>query len=240
MKKLLFILTVVLAGQFTGLSQYWDKAFTSDLLILDEYVKRQDRGINFDDTDSYSGTPYNNASYLPGKIFKEDKLLAEGVALRYNAIADEMEVKENMSTSDDEAKVLTKSSDIYVKILGKIFVFVPYQGGIEEGGYFEVVFEGSQIDFYKKLEKDFDEAKKATSTITRDTPARFTDEPVYFLVTKTGKFYEFPKSRKRKLKVFGKKEKEIKSYVKEKRLDLNKEKDLLRAIRHFDQLEITN
>ncbi|GER60446.1 hypothetical protein [Patiriisocius marinus] len=237
MKKLLLLLIIAISTLQVTYGQFNAKKFTSDLFILDEYIKRQNKGINFKDTKSYTGTPYNNANYLLGSIYKEGKLLAENIALRYNAIADEMEVKESLTTDDEDAKVLTKSQDIFVKIGLDIYVFVPYQGGVEEGGYFQVMYEGTQVDFYKKHIKDFDEAKKATSTLTRDIPASFTDEPVYYLVTKTGKFYQFPKSRNKKLKVFGEKEKEMKKWVKANQLDINLEKDLLRAVKHFETLD---
>lgn len=237
MKKLILLFIIGTLALPTMYAQLEGNRIVSDLLILDEYIKRQNKGINFNDTQTYTGTPYNHPSFLNGSIYKEGKLLADNIAIRYNAIADEMEVKENIAVSDDEAKVLTKSQDIFVKIMSDIFVFVPYQGGIEEGGYFEVLYEGPQIDFYKKHIKDFDEAKKASSTLTRDVLASFKDEPVFYLVTKAGKFYEFPKSRNRKLKVFGDKEKEMKKWVKSNQLDLNEEQDLMRAVKHFEMID---
>jgi hypothetical protein len=238
MKKILLLLVIaILSIPTISYAQYSSKRLVSDLFILDEFIKRQNKDVNFKDTKSYTGTPYNNATFLNGSIYKDGKLLADNIALRYNAIADEMEVKESLTSSDDDAKVLTKSQNIFVKIGLDIFVFVPYQGGVEEGGYFEVMYEGKQIDFYKKHIKNFDEAKKATSTITRDVPARFTDEPEYYLVTKVGKFYQFPNSRNKKIKVFGEKEKEMKKWVKANQLNLNEEKDLLRAVKYFELLD---
>jgi hypothetical protein len=239
MKKL--IIAVLLVTTTPILSQNFNsaastRAFTSDLFILDEYIKRQNKDVNFKDTQSYTGTPYNHPNFLLGNIYKEGKLLAENIGVRYNAIADEMEVKETTTAPEEDARVLTKSSDIYVKILDDIFVFVPYQGGIEEGGYFEVLQENKQVALYKKQIKAFTPEKKATSSLTKKIPAQFKDKPVYYLVTKNGKFYQMPKSRSKKLKVFGEKEKEMKKYVKAKDLDLNKEKDLLIAVKHYDTL----
>ncbi|MCF6307149.1 MAG: hypothetical protein L3J09_04250 [Flavobacteriaceae bacterium] len=204
---------------------------------LDEFIKRLDNGIDYSDVDSYNGTPYATPVFLLGNIYEKSTLLANNIALRYNAISDEIEVKESMTTSDDEAKPLTKSIDIYVKINEDIFIFAPYQGGIENGGYFLVLFEGEKYNFYKKLVKKFTPAKKATTSITTDTPAIFKDRPVYYIVTKDGKYYEFPSSKNKKLKVFGEKKEEVKKYVKENNLDLNNEKDLKKAIVYFDNLE---
>jgi hypothetical protein len=234
MKKAIIFVLLACLSTTKGKAQYWDKAFTSDLLILDEFVKRSEKGISFDDPLSYQGTPYNSPSYLPGNVYKDDKLLATNVGLRYNAIADEIEIKETLGTPDEEAKVLTKSEDVYVKIADNIFVFVPYQGGIENGGYFQVLFEGNQIQLYKKLEKKFTAAKKAKSTMLQDTPAKFTDKPEYYIVTRTGKFYVLPKSKNKKLKVFGSNKDMIKAYINENRLDLNDEKDLRGVIKYYD------
>ena len=235
-KIILLLIIAILSSNDVFAQGFNGKQFVSDMFILDEYIKRQNKGIDFTQTDTYTGTPYNNPSYLTGNVYRENELLATNVALRYNAIADEMEIKESIASSDDDAKVLTKSPDIFVKINENIFVFVPYQGGIEGGGYFQVLYEGKKVDFFKKIIKDFTDAKKATSSITRDIPARFVDKPVYYLVTKDGKFYEMPKSRNKKLKVFGERRDEMKKYITDKNLDIDKEADLKRAILYFDTL----
>ena len=240
MRKIILGFAIALFSISTINAQYWDKQFTSDLILLDEYIKRNEKGITFEDTNSYVGTPYNNANYLTGNVYKNDKLLATNVALRYNCIADEMEIKENISAPADAARVLTKSEDIYVKIGTDIFVFVPYQGGIENGGYFEVLFEGNQINLYKKHVKRFTEARKATSSLTTGTKAKFEDRPEYYIVTKTGKFYALPKSNKRKLKVFGSNKELISDYVIEKDLDLSNEIDLINVINYYDKVDIAN
>ncbi len=236
MKKIILTLTICVLTLNTAIAQFDAAMFVSDAFLLDTYIKRQNKGINFKDTKSYKGTPYNNPNYLLGNIYKEGKLLANNIAIRYNAIADEMEVKQYPSDSDDNARVLTKSQDIYVKIIDAIYVFVPYQGGIEKGGYFQVIFEGNNIALYKKHVKDFSPEKKATSSITKTLPAVFKDKPVFYLVTKKGTFYQMPKSKSKKLKVFGEKQNKMKDFTKQNSLDLNKEQDLLTAIKYYDTL----
>ena len=220
----------------TTTAQFDAAMFVSDVFLLDNYIKRQNKDVNFKDTKTYKGTPYNNPSFLLGNIYKEGKLLADNLAIRYNAVADEMEVKQILNSDDENARVLAKSQDIYVKIVDDIYVFVPYQGGVENGGYFQVIFEGSQIALYKKHIKDFKPEKKATSSITKTLPPVFKDKPVFYLVTKSGKFYQMPKSRSKKLKVFGEKQNQMKAFTKQNNLDLNKQKDLLTAVIYFDTL----
>jgi hypothetical protein len=238
MRKFILI-AAVLSIAFNSTAQTFDidyqtRQFTSDLYQMDEYIKRQNKGIDFKETNSYTGTPYNDPNYLLGNVYKNDELWANDVALRYNAMADEIEIKESLNSDDNEAKVLTKSPDVFVKIVNDIYIFAPYKGGIEGGGYFMVLFEGDKIGLLKKPKKKFTPEKKATTSITRDLPASFKDKPVYYIVDKSGKYYELPSSRNKKLKVFGTNKDAIKRYVSEKGLDLNKEEDLLRVIKHYD------
>ncbi len=233
------IITVLLVCLFSGVSNsqndnFWSKQFTSDLFLIDGYIKRNAKGIQFKETNSYVGTPYNNPSYLNGSVYKDGQLLATNVALRYNCIADEMEIKESLTSDDESAKVLTKSPDIYVKILNDIFVFVPYQGGIENGGYFKVINEGQQMDLYLKMEKKFTPKKKSANSLVRSVPAKFKDESTYYIVTKTGKFYQMPKSKSKKFNVFGENKDLVKKYVKDNDLDMDNEKDLISVLKYYE------
>jgi hypothetical protein len=236
MKKIIMTVVLCVITLNTTTAQFDAAMFVSDVFLLDNYIKRQNKDVNFKDTKTYKGTPYNNPSFLLGNIYKEGKLLADNIAIRYNAVADEMEVKQILNSDDENARVLAKSQDIYVKIVDDIYVFVPYQGGVENGGYFQVIFEGSQIALYKKHIKDFKPEKKATSSITKTLPAVFKDKPVFYLVTKSGKFYQMPKSRSKKLKVFGEKQNQMKAFTKQNNLDLNKQEDLLTAVKYYDSL----
>ena len=236
MKKIIMTVVLCVITLNTTTAQFDAAMFVSDVFLLDNYIKRQNKDVNFKDTKTYKGTPYNNPSFLLGNIYKEGKLLADNIAIRYNAVADEMEIKQILNSDDENARVLTKSQDIYVKIVDDIYVFVPYQGGVENGGYFQVIFEGSQIALYKKHIKDFKPEKKATSSITKTLPAVFKDKPVFYLVTKSGKFYQMPKSRSKKLKVFGEKQNQMKAFTKQNNLDLNKQEDLLTAVKYYDSL----
>ena len=237
MKKCILLLILFSLGS-SGLKaqESQTRRFVNSLYQLDEFIKRQDKFIDYTDTDSYMGTPYNNPSFLPGNIYEKEKLLASNVALRYNAIADEIEVKESLETPISKARSLPKSPDIFVKIVNDIFVFAPYRGGIEGGGYFQVLYEGGKVDVFKKLNKKFYPAKPAKTTITRGTLAKFEDRPVYYLVNKNGKFYELPSSRSKKLKVFGKNQDIIKAFVDKNRLNLNDESDLIETIIYFNSL----
>jgi len=238
MKKCFLLLILFSLGNSSLKAQETQtRRFVNSLYQLDEFIKRQDKFVNYADTESYQGTPYNHPSFLLGNIYENKKLLASNVALRYNAMADEIEVKESLATPISKARPLPKSPDVFVKIVNDIFVFAPYRGGIEGGGYFQVLYEGVKISVFKKLNKKFYPAKPAKTSITRDILAKFEDKPVYFLVSKNGKFYELPNSRSKKLKVFGKNQEIIKQFIAKNKLNLNNEEDLVQTIIYFNSLK---
>ncbi len=73
--------------------------------------------------------------------------------------------------------------------------------------------------------------------MTKDVPASFEENSVYFIVSKDGKFYELPKSKSKKVKVFGNKQDVVKKYIKKNKLNINKEKDLKKLLIYFDNLD---
>ncbi|MEM7086437.1 MAG: hypothetical protein AAF489_09655 [Bacteroidota bacterium] len=186
---------------------------------------------------NFSGSAYENKEFASGYVFKNGKTLASNVALRYNAKRDEIEVKNSLKSSNQSARVLVKNDDIYIKILNKVFVYSPVRKGIDKAGYFMVVHEGANYSLYKKLTKKFIEGREAINSITRDTPPAFQNKEAYYLVNKVdGSFTVFPKSRKGKLKVFSENKKEIKSFVKSNRLNVNKGYDLAKLVKYYDTL----
>lgn len=184
--------------------------------------------------ENYKGTPYHSDNFLTGNVYIENEIILSNVALRYNAIADEIEFKESLNSNDKEVKALVKSKEIYAKIMKDIFVFIPSEG------YYLVVFDGDNFSLLKKVTKKYFPAKKAKNNYERSTLAEFEDRFSYSIFTRNGEMMEFPKSKSKKLKVFGNSEKLIKDYIKKYNLDLNKEKDLKKVIIYLDGVEGAN
>lgn len=185
---------------------------------------------------TYIGSPYVNSNFELGNIYLNSKLIIENVPLRYNAFADEMEFKESLNDLDEDSKALIKSPEVDLEIGNTLYVFVPYQGGVEEGGYFEVLIRGKKYDLFKKYNKKFSEGRKAQTSMSKDIPAKFTDNPVFFIVSDEGIFYELPTKRRAFSKIFLNKENEIDNYIKNNRLNVQKEQDLIKIINYFNNL----
>lgn len=237
MKRLLIL--VLLGSILTGtdlFSQFQTRQSINEFYQVDEYIKRQGRGDKYKLPDNSIGTPYNNPDYQLGNVYKENKLWASNVALRYNAVADEIEIKESLGTADEEARVLPRDPDIFVKIVDDIFIFVPFQGDVEKGNYFHILYEGKKLDLYKKIVKEVIPGRKASSSLTKDIPTEFRDKSQYFLITKSGRFYQLPDSKAKRLNVFGSNKELVRNYVEENDLDIDDEADLLKIIKYYDSI----
>lgn len=234
MKSLIILFIIAFSATTFGQSQL--RGLTSDLHQVDNYIKRNDKTLSYSLPKDYNGSPYFNDEFVLGDIFQGDELIATETPLRYNIFSNEIEVKESLGDSDEDASPLTKSSEIWVKINDVIVVLIPFNGSDEEGSYFQILFEGKKIDFLKKVDKKYTTPKKASTSITRDLKGAFTDETTFFLQTKSGRMFEMPKAKNKKYLIFGKHAQTLKDYAKENRLNINKEHDLKRLVIHFDSL----
>jgi len=238
MKKLSFILLVIsywygLNAQVTTLAAQYNAS-----VFLEHVDRIGSNNLEYLD-EEYDGTPYGNPIFLLGKIYEKNKLIASNYALRYNAFADEIEVKETLYAEDSEIKALTKTPDLYVKIMNNMYVYVVRNEVIEYPGYFLVLHVGNNCNLYKKIVKKYYPAKKAKTSFEQDVPANFIDRSVYYLVTTDGKFKEFGSSKSKKLSVFNDKESEIKKYINKANLDINNEDDLLKIVKYYDTIMVS-
>ena len=181
--------------------------------------------------ENYDGTPYYVNDFLLGNVYLENEMILSNGALRYNAVADEIEYKESLNDDDKSAKALVKSKEIYAKIMNDTFVFIPSQG------YYLVIFDGNNLSLLKKVTKKYFPPKKAQNNYERSTLARFEDRLIYTMYSKNGKTLELPRSKNKKLKAFSSNEKIVKNYTKEHNLDLNNEKDLKKLTLYLDKIE---
>lgn len=176
---------------------------------------------------------YTNPNFIEGNIYQEDQLLKSGVPMRYNAFADEIEIKKNLS--DKNYGALMKDPSIFVKIFQDIYVFVPLNGSNANGGYFNVLNDGKTYDLYKKTTSVFRKPQKAKTSYERDLPPSFTKNVTYYLV-QDGSFLEMPSRKSKVIKMMDKKKTEIKAYIKDNDIDMNKEADMIKLVSYFDSL----
>lgn len=236
MKKcFLLIFTVLFTA--VALAQQPVAQLQMEYLLQHQYDKTTKyEGITLENL-NYIGSPYTNDNFVAGDIYHDNKLVVTNVPVRYNALVDEMEFKVDFETPDSESKALIKSPEVHLKIWDKTFVFAAYQGGVEKGGYFEIVLKETQgVDLFKKYTKKYTPEKKASNSLSRDIPAKFSDNVIYYLVLHNGRFVELPSRARRFSKAFPGKENEIKNFIKDEDLDIKNESDLIKIVKHYNAL----
>jgi len=231
MKKTIILITVILMAATPLFAQ--NLVTQRKVAFFTEYVDRFNTNEIYDINapGAYQGSPYYNNSFLLGNVYYNNKLLQKNIALRYNVFADEMEFKKSITDDDDSAQAIIKSQDIFVTIGSVAFVFIPSKG------YFEAIYDGINYSFIKKITKKYYPPRPAANTYDQGALASFQEKETYFIYTKEGAIYEFPKSKNKRLKVFGNSQKEVSKYIKENKLNIEKEKDLKRVIIFLDNLE---
>lgn len=232
MKKIL-ITGILVFGSLAGFSQAANDQYDIYSRTIDINQKSLAFGLTEAEFDAIKDEAYANTNFIDGNIYQEDQLIKSGVPMRYNAFADEIEIKK--SPSDVNYGALIKDPEIFVKMGRDLYVFIPFEGSNDKGGYFNVLSDGKTYDLYKKTTATFQEPKKAASTYARDIPPSFTKHITYYLV-EDGRFLQMPNTKSRILKMMDSKKNEIKAYIKDHKLDIDKEGDLIQVVAYFDSL----
>ncbi len=220
-------------GDASGNSGGANSNFDFFLRTIDINQKALAFGLTEAEFSGIKNQAYLNTHFLVGNIYQDDKLLKVGIPMRYNAYADEIEIKNHVS--EEKYGALIKDPSIYVKLENDIYVFIPYEDSNEKGGYFNILTDGKTYDLYKKTTAAFIEPQKAKTSYQRDTPPSFDKATKYYLV-KDGKFYELPANKAKLLKVMDSKKSEVKDFINENNLNIEKETDLKKVVTYFDSL----
>lgn len=202
----------------------------TDTYISQRSITMPDHGY------TYTGSPYANKAFQAGFVFKDGKILASNVGLRYNAARDEFEIKKSVNTSNYAAKVLVKSEDIYVKIMNRLYVYIDKNKENETGGYYEVLHDGERMSLYKKISKEFIEGKKAVNSIATDILPMYKEREKLFLLNENGELSELPNSRNGRINSFNSNKKQVKQQIRDEKLNINKSYDLIKVLRYYDSL----
>jgi len=179
-----------------------------------------------------TGSPYFIEKFQKGTIYKNNTVLKRNISLRYNASRDLVEIEFNQNQS----KILRHSPNIYAVINNKQYVYIPDSIDEENNGYFVVLHKDLKMSLYKKQEKTFREGKKSVNSITSDISATYKTQETLFLVNSKGELKELSKSKNGKVKSFIDHHKELKLYIKENNLNINKENHLIKLITYYNTL----
>tara|TARA_R110002072_G_scaffold302406_1_gene485195 strand:+ start:4701 stop:5414 length:714 start_codon:yes stop_codon:yes gene_type:complete len=230
-----FVLAILLTSISFG--QINESAYSKMLdasITADQYFELY--GISDEDLKNIVGSPYDVTRFQLGNIYKNDKIVAPNIPMRYNIFSDEIEINTSQVSQKENINNLSKSTDVFVSIANEVYVFIENIAKKEESGYFKVIVEGSHFDLYKKSSVTYIKKKFAETNYQQDQPARFNREDTFFLINKQGDFFEIPTKKKSFLTIFKQHNKEIHSFIKDNKLDIKNENHLAKIIKYFNTL----
>ncbi|UCE69516.1 MAG: hypothetical protein JSW57_00975 [Flavobacteriaceae bacterium] len=168
------------------------------------------------------GSPYLRDEFVKGTVFVENEK-PYAAMMRYNAYQDEIQVQ-----GSDGISSLFKRDYIWAEIGGETFRIQTY--GDRTGtskGYFVELNRGN-IRLLKRIVREFKEGQPAVSSYSQNTPPRFDEKVTYYLVREESPAREV---RLRKKDILGfLSSKEVETYVKENKLRLNSEKEVIQVL----------
>ena len=201
---------------------------------IDSYISQRSVEVYLEA--DFTGTPYKDKMFKNGTILKNGVPLAKNIGLRYNASKDLFEVKKSSVLKDDQAKVLKSSSDLFIIIGNENYVFLAPNENNSTQGYFLIDYKSDKTSLFKKIKKEYIPEQKAYTSLASNIAANYKEKLSLYLYTNDGLLIELPGSKSKRLKAFGDKSKDIKLFVKEKKINLNKEAGLIEVIKYYDTL----
>ena len=201
---------------------------------IDKFISEQP--ISKDKDLNYVGSPYANEEFEKGIVVKNGLTIAHNIGLRYNANKDFFEIKKKFALKDNQAKLLKKTDEIVLKINDENFVYIPATESNNVFGYFVLLHKGENISLLKKIKKEFIPGQKAFTSMATDVQPTYKEKITLFISDKEGVITPLPNSKNKKIETFNKDKKAIKLYIKENKLNLNKEKDLIKLTAYLDTI----
>lgn len=176
--------------------------------------------------DDISGTPYPNKNFATAKIGTSD----QRILVRYNSYNDEVEFKK-----DDQILSLLKTPEYSrVEIISPKQTLVLLETNDDLSGYFFEITSGKN-SLYKKIKTKFIDAVPAATSYSTDKPAFFkTSDPVYYIKTENN-FIKKPKNQKEIIEALPNLKNQINAFIKENKIKLNKEEDLIKLVNFLNQ-----
>jgi len=241
MKKLIFLSALLgaalsMSAQTSGqVASY--TANTADGGVSDAFYKHALGSIS--DAESKTtfenskieGSPYLSNIFLPTQIFYEDEGMGT-VYYRYNAYNEEVEIKEN-NTETEKIRALGKDKKIHLIVNGQTMSFKTFVDGKNstKNGYLTLLRDGT-YKLYKKLRVSFKDSKKGENSFVQDRPAKFSQFDEYYLeVEGVNKISHVALNNKKVLElVASDKKAELKSFLKDNKLKVKSEKDLIQVV----------
>ena len=197
--------------------------------FYDEFVNRQAvKG----EMESYEGSPYMDEEFTEASITSSENEVFEKVPLRYNIYNDIFEVQ-----MEDAVYKLRRGGIVSeVSLPGHSFIYSPYDYlSSEEEGYLELLAKGNYT-LYKKYRVIFKKAEPAQPFMDAK-PAMFQKRDALFFIAQDNDQPVFIKNKRSLEDIAGEKGKALKEFIKDTRLKIRNEEDIIKAVKFLNEMK---
>lgn len=176
---------------------------------------------------------YVNKLFLPGAIYYENKKTPGDYSLRYNAYKDLIELANN-----SESDFVLRNPKISCKINGKKYVYRNYlKNDNVKQGYLKVLYKNDNFTIYERESIIFREGRKAKTSLTPSIPAKYVKYNNFYISEGNKPAKEISTKRRAFLSSFDSKNKsKVKTFIKKKKIDLEKGTDLVKVYKYISTL----
>ncbi len=184
------------------------------------------------------GSPFETEVFNKGKVFYKDENLGE-FYYRYNIFSSEIEVKKTLLKEEKHEALIRDPNVVLITSQGnKEYRFLPFihENGEKDQGYLIAVYEGKSYTLFKYLEAKYTEAKPAANSMVNPKPSKFTQFTDYYFKSTEGTIRQLPSKKNKFLSHFDENNASLlKGFIKQERIDLSSEEDLIRLMVFIDQ-----
>ncbi len=196
------------------------------------------RNTNFESYTSVDGSAYYDEQFQKGMVYYNGELMGSPF-LRYDAYADEIQIKKTLS-EEEAYGALLKTDALWCRIGNDKMTYQSLRDekGEVTTGYVSHLISGEKYLLFERQIKLFQEGKIAATSLTASINPKFIDKVSYYMATEDkGEAKEIPKSKKEVVLLFAEADRPaIKSYIKKKRLKLNERNDLVTLFYYANSL----
>ena len=143
-----------------------------------------------------------------------------------------------MMNLNGEIGVLKKVDFLKVNLNGKVFVVTnsaDFKNG--ENGFFIEKVVNANCTLYFKESKSIKKGEPAKSGYHTATKSKYIDESNYYIKFETGGLDVMSTSKSKLLKQFPNQQDNLKTYISDNNIDLNKESDIIKLINYYNTLK---
>lgn len=190
---------------------------------------------------SVDGSPYFYDDWKSGAIRDKSGKLSENLMIRYDSYRDEVQFLKDGRTLVVEPSL---ASEFYFVILNdetKKVESLFFKNGFSVDkysplNYFQIVYEG-KAKFIKKVKTAYIE-ETVNNFGTNEQVKKFVTSEEEFFIKSDGTVHPINKSRKDLIPLFGESANGVKAFIKENKLYLKNDTDLVKVLRKFEELSV--